>query len=123
MNSTRQIAATLVALCLFAGCAKPPEEPVEQPELMPGPSPFTYPVGLWDNRVTGETVVLVHVTREGGVDSVTVGHPSGHVEFDSAALAGARKLRFVPGKRGAQPVDMWTRLPVRFYLDSMTVGR
>ena len=123
MNGTRQFACTFAALCLLAGCAKPPEEPVEQPELMPGPSPFEYPVSLWDQKVTGETVVLVHVTREGGVDSVTVSNPSGHVEFDSAAVSGARKLRFVPGKRGALPVDMWTRLPVRFYLDSTAVGR
>lgn len=123
MNNARQIAWTLAVLCLFSACTEPPEEPIEQPALMPGPSPFTYPVNLWDQKVTGETVLLVHVTREGGVDSVAVSTPSGHIEFDSAALAGARKLRFVPGKRGDLPVDMWTRLPVRFYLDSTAVGR
>jgi protein TonB len=123
MNSTRQIAWKLAVLYLFTGCAEPPQEPIEQPALMPGPSPFIYPVSLWDQKVTGETVLLVHVTRVGGVDSVTVSNPSGHLAFDSAALAGARKLRFVPGKRGDLPVDMWTRLPVRFYLDSTAAGR
>jgi periplasmic protein TonB len=120
---TRHRARILAAICLLAACAKPPDEPIEQPVLMPGPSPFQYPVTLWDRKMTGETIVLVHVTREGSVDSVTVSHPSGHVEFDTAALHGARKLRFVPGKRGDLPVDMWTRLPVRFYLDSTTVSR
>ncbi len=106
---------------LFAGCI-PGNEPTEQPLIMPDPSPFLYPVQLWDRRVTGETVLLVRVTREGKVDSVSVFNGSGHAEFDSAAVEGARKLRFVPGKRGQRPVDMWTKLPVRFEFDSAKVA-
>ncbi|MGH7471445.1 MAG: energy transducer TonB [Longimicrobiales bacterium] len=112
-------AVTVTVTMLFQACSPP--EPLEQPLLMPDPSPFQYPVSLWDGNVTGETVLLVHVTREGKVDSVSVFNGSGHSDFDSAAVAGARKLRFVPGKRGARPVDMWTKLPVRFAFDSATV--
>ena len=109
------------AVSLLGACA-PGNEPVEQPLIMPDASPFQYPIALWDRKVTGETVLLVHVTRDGKVDSVTVFNGSGHAEFDSAAVNGARKLRFVPGKRSARPVDMWTKLPVRFELDSTRVG-
>jgi TonB family protein len=115
----RALLAGVLAV-LPVSCRQP--EPVEQPLIMPDPSPFRYPVALWDQRVTGETVLLVHVTREGKVDGVRVFNGSGHADFDSAAVAGARKLRFVPGKRGTRPVDMWTKLPVRFALDSVAVG-
>jgi TonB family protein len=86
--------------------------------VVPQGSPFAYPLELWDRRVTGETVLHVHVTREGAVDSVAVFNGSGYPEFDSAAVQGARKLRFVPGKRGRRTVSMWTKLPVRFEQDS-----
>ena len=104
-----------------AGCV-PGDETAQQPLIMPDPSPFQYPVELWDRKVTGETVLLVRVTSEGKVDSVSVFNSSGHAEFDSAAVTGARKLRFVPGKRGQRPVEMWTKLPVRFELDSAKVA-
>jgi TonB family protein len=114
----------LVHVLLFcltvAACAKP-EEPLTQPELMPDPSPFKFPVALWDQNVTGETLLMLHVTREGKVDSVSVFNSSGQIDFDSAAVNGARQLRFVPGRRGRRPVDMWTKLPVRFWRDSTSV--
>lgn len=110
----------IVLFCLLLGCT-PTDQPITQPALMPNPSPFEYPPALWDSAVTGETMLLLRVTREGLVDSVQVSHSSGRVEFDSAALVGGRKLRFVPGKLGERPVDMWTKLPVRFSLDSTAV--
>ena len=109
----------LVVLMLAACNA--PAEPISQPELMPDPSPFKYPVSLWDQRLNGETVLMLHVTREGVVDSVSVFNSSGQSAFDSAAVVGARQLRFIPGRRGARPVDMWTKLPVRFWRDSTSV--
>ena len=110
----------VLVMVLLAACSAP-AEPISQPELMPDPSPFKYPVSLWDQRVNGETVLMLHVTREGVVDSVSVFNSSGQTEFDSAAVTGARQLRFIPGRRGARPVDMWTKLPVRFWRDSTSV--
>lgn len=105
------------ALLLLAGCERA-EEPLQQPVPMGERNPVEYPVSMWDQRVEGETVVLVHVNRMGDVDSAYVDRSSGQPAFDSAALAGARQLRFTPGKRGDSHVAMWTRLPVRFALDS-----
>ena len=99
------------------------EEPLRQPVPMAERNPVEYPVSMWDQRVEGETVLLVHVNQLGDVDSAYVERSSGQAAFDSAALAGARQLRFTPGRRGDRHMAMWTRLPIRFALDSTaTVG-
>jgi len=94
------------------------EEPVENPTPMPGESPFEYPLELWDQRIEGETMLMVHVTELGRVDSVYVLETSGFGEFDSAAVAGARRLQFSAARQGDRRVAMWTKVPVRFALDS-----
>ena len=102
---------------LSAACGGEPAALV-QPEVLPGPSPFRYPVAQWDQGVEGEAVLLVHVGDRGQVDSAMVHATSGVGALDTAALAGARGLRFTPGRRGDHYVGMWTRLPVRFAIDS-----
>lgn len=98
------------------------QEPITDPEAISVESPFRFPVELWDARVEGETVVMVHVTDMGGVDSVYVLEPSGHAAFDSAAVAGAYELRFAPGRRGDRRIAAWARLPVRFRLPGAGSG-
>jgi TonB family protein len=112
---TRSIA--LAGALLLASCGAETAS-VERPELMPGASPFAYPISLWDAREQGETELMVHVTALGEVDSAYVHGSSGFAAFDSAALAGARALRFTPARQGDLRVPMWTRVPVRFSLDS-----
>lgn len=109
---------TILGCVLFGACAPEPETATEPPVPMPEPSPIEYPVALWDRGVQGETEILIHVDERGDVDSVLVSKGSGYAEFDSAALAGARRLRFTPGRRGERRVAMWTRIPVRFARDS-----
>lgn len=109
---------TILGGVLFGACAPEPETATEPPVPMPEPSPIEYPVALWDRGVQGETEILIHVDERGDVDSVLVSKGSGYAEFDSAALAGARRLRFTPGRRGERRVAMWTRIPVRFARDS-----
>ncbi len=105
-----------VVMSLMAACAR--DEPVVQPSPVEGPSPFQYPLALWDRGVEGETVLMVHVTTTGEVDSATVSRSSGQPEFDNAALSGAYKLRFLPGHRGGDRLAMWVRFPVRFARDT-----
>lgn len=76
--------------------------------------PVQYPLELWDQGVEGETVVRVRVTAEGGVDSVEVSRSSGHAAFDSAAVKGARQLRYRPATRGDKPIRIWAEVPVLF---------
>jgi TonB family protein len=105
-------------LCALLACGGE-EEPAENPTPMPGASPFEYPLGLWDERLEGETMLMVHVTELGRVDSAYVLVSSGFGEFDSAAVAGARRLQFSAGRRGDRRVAMWTKVPVRFALDTL----
>jgi TonB family protein len=107
------------ALAVLVACGSGgSDDYVEDPLPMPDPSPIEYPIALWDERVEGETEVMIHVNEFGDVDSVFVSKPSGHAEFDTAAVRGARQLRFTPGRRGDRRVAMWTRMPIRFSQDS-----
>jgi TonB family protein len=108
----------MAALLAMPACAQT-DEPMVRPATLPGQSPVRYPVGLWDAEVNGETMLMVRVTEHGDVDSAYVLQSSGHADFDTAAVRGARQLRFSPGLRGQRPVPMWTRLPIRFQRDSI----
>lgn len=112
-----RMATLLAGVLLLAACERA-DEPLQQPVPMAEKNPIEYPVSMWDRRVEGESMLLVHVDEYGDVDSVYVERSSGQPAFDSAALAGAKQLRFTPGRRGEKHVAMWTRLPVRFAMDS-----
>ncbi len=111
------VLALVVAAAALGGCERD-SDPVTNPEAISVESPFHYPLQLWDAGEQGVAVLMVHVTDRGGVDSVYILEPSGHAAFDSAALKGARALKFSPGRRGDRRIAMWTKLPVRFRRDS-----
>ena len=113
------VTVPLVALAILAaqGCAEPaPETP---PRQLAG-SPFHYPEELWDAGVEGETLLRLFVNEDGRVDSTRVEESSGHAEFDSAAVAGSRDLRFEPALRAEERVGVWVLLPVQFELPDTT---
>ena len=107
-----------LVLCALA-CGERVAENEQLPVPISDPSPIEYPVSLWDRDIDGETELLVHVSDMGAVDSVLVSRSSGVEELDSAAVTGARKLRFTPGRRGERRIAKWIRLPVRFTKDSI----
>jgi TonB family protein len=103
----------LTAVLGIAACGDDlPEVP---PQQLPG-SPFHYPEDLWDEGVQGETLLRLFVTETGGVDSVQVERTSGYESFDTAAVRGARDLRFEPARRGVDSIAAWVLLPVQFDL-------
>jgi TonB family protein len=120
MRSAAHCGAVAGAL-LLAACGGEADVATEQPRPMPDPTPIDYPVELWDMGVEGETEVLVHVNERGDVDSAYVHRTSGYAEFDSAAVAGARMLRFTPGRQGDRRIAMWTKIPIRFAQDSAAI--
>lgn len=109
--------ASLLALaaCAVAGCATDPPAPETPPRLVSS-AEFPYPEELWDQGVEGETTLRIFVSATGSVDTARVEVSSQHAAFDSAALAGGRRLRFAPARRGDEAVGAWFRLPVRFDL-------
>jgi TonB family protein len=63
-------------------------------------------------------VLLLRVDPMGQVDSVMIDAGSGYPEFDSAAVQGAQKLRFIAARQGERRIPMWTKVPVRFSRDT-----
>lgn len=108
----------LLPLLLPIGCSRAPEEPIEPPQVLTDSVPFVYPLDLWDHRVNGQVVLLLRVNPLGQVDSVSIDVPSGYPEFDSAAVQGAHKLRFIAARQGERRIPMWTKVPVRFSRDT-----
>lgn len=118
------VGALIVVALAGAGWLLGGEEPVvTQPVPLSDASSFRYPIPLWDARMEGETILMVHVTTTGGVDTAYVLTPSGQPAFDSSALAGARDLRFEPGRRGRDSIASWARLPVRFRMPPDSADR
>lgn len=103
-------------LVLLGGCG--PGAPTTEPAPISADSPFRYPIQLWDKGLEGQTVLMVHVTDMGAVDTAYVQQSSGQSAFDSAALAGVGHLLFSPARKGKdqERVATWVRLPVRFSL-------
>jgi TonB family protein len=108
----------VVALSAAVACGKPappaeqavnpPAAPPEQeaPVALNAESPIQYPPRLFDRRVEGDVILRLFVDTTGRVvpESSRVGESSGYPALDSAALAGAKKLRYAPARRRGSPV-------------------
>ena len=108
------------SIALFAGLAAagggdrgptehPPARvarPDELPSLVSGELPFKYPPSLYARRVQGNVMLKLFIDRDG--------RPSGYAELDSAAVTGARELRFVPAKLGGEPIATSVLFPLFF---------
>jgi protein TonB len=60
----------------------------------------------------------VHVDRGGVPTQVEIERSSGSNVLDLAALEAVRNWRFVPARRGTDPVAAWVIVPVVFRLTS-----
>lgn len=106
---TLAVLATTPWLVFCAG-----DQEIERPAALYGEVPIEYPIDLWDQDIEGETLLKVRVTDTGTVDSVVVVESSGHQAFDSAAIAGAREIRFRPARKGGERIEVWASVPVHF---------
>lgn len=123
--SQAALAATVVGV-LLGGCAES-ARPVlgglkigaastslEMPVMENEKAPFDYPRDAWQAGVGGETLLQIHIAADGLVDSVRVKKTSGHGSLDSAAVEGARRLRYRPARHEGEPIGVWATLPVRY---------
>jgi TonB family protein len=94
--------------------AAPPEE--EAPVAVNPQAPIHYPPALFDRGVEGEVVLRLFIDSTGRVvaESTKVGESSGSRSLDSAALDGAKLLRYAPAKRRGVPITTWFLQPVEF---------
>lgn len=88
----------------------------EPPVALNGDSPIQYPPRLFDQRVEGDVVLRLYVDSVGRLrpESSRVDESSGYPALDSAALTGARKLRFAPARRHGLPIATAFLQPVEF---------
>ena len=102
----------LLLSSLALGCSG--DQTVEKPAPLYGQVSVEYPLELWDQDIEGETILKVRVTDMGRVDSVEVLETSGQPAFDSAAMRGARELRFTPARKNGKRIEVWAQVPVHF---------
>jgi len=84
--------------------APPPAE--EAPVAINPEVPIAYPAALFDRGVDGEVRLRLFADSTGKLvaESTKILESSGYPAMDSAALAGAPRLKFAPGKRHGLPV-------------------
>ncbi|HWN84160.1 MAG TPA: energy transducer TonB, partial [Vicinamibacterales bacterium] len=111
--------AAVLALLAPMGCRETPDKgDAGDPALLTRELPFVYPPALYAAKVEGEVGLRLFIDSLGLVvpESTTVAEPSGHPEFDSAAVAGAPYLEFMPARDAGARVGKTVVLPVKFRL-------
>jgi TonB family protein len=116
-----------IAACVAIwGCSSPKADasratvaqpqPDERPAMVNSEPPFHYPVALYARKLQGNVTLRLYVDVNGKAvsDSTRVEETSGYAAFDSAAIAGAKALRFIPAKLSGEPVAMMILFPVYF---------
>ena len=112
-----------------AASPAPPTAPTASARAVPDapPSQLARPTGGYQVKpaypatarrlgIEGTTLLRVYVAADGQVTDVQVDSSAGHPDLDRAAADAVRRWHFEPGRRGAEPVGMWVRLPVQFVL-------
>ena len=61
-------------------------------------------------------MLRVHVTADGNATEVQLHASSGSSRLDQSALDAVRRWKFVPAKRGPDPVAAWVLVPIAFTL-------
>ena len=97
-----------------SGSAAAPES--EAPVALNPDVPIAYPPALFEQKVEADVTLRLFVDSTGKLipESTHVAEGSGYPALDSAALAGARALRFAPAKRHGVPVATEFLQPVEF---------
>jgi periplasmic protein TonB len=113
--------------------AAPPEAAPPAPPAPPPPAPVTppsfnadylnnpppaYPALSRRMGEEGRVVLRVYVSDQGLPGDIQVRTSSGHPRLDEAATATVRQWRFVPARRGKDPVGAWVLVPISFSLRS-----
>ena len=94
--------------------APPPES--EAPVALNPEVPIAYPPALFEQKIEGDVTLRLFVDSTGKLipESTRVAETSGYPALDSAALNGAKTLRFAPAKRHGVAVATAFLQPVEF---------
>ena len=93
------------------------ESTADQPPVAINPvTPMSYPPALLEQGIEGRVLLRLYVDAQGKLipDSTRLAESSGYPALDSAALGGARELRFSPALRNGRAVSAPFLQPVHF---------
>lgn len=96
--------------------AIPVTPPVYEVNYLENPAP-AYPPLSRRLGEQGRVLLRVLVSAEGTAAEVQVLATSGFARLDEAARETVRRWKFIPARRGAEPVAAWVRVPISFRLD------
>jgi TonB family protein len=90
--------------------------PDVMPRLLNDTPPFVYPRAQYDAGVAGDVLLRLWIDTSGTpvTDSTAIQEHARQAAFDTAALAGASRLRFSPAMEAGQPAAVSVLLPVQF---------
>jgi protein TonB len=91
--------------------------PIFNADYLQNPAP-AYPSLSRKLREQGRVILRVLVNAKGGADEVQLQTSSGSARLDESARATVGAWRFVPARRGKEPVQAWVVIPISFTLDS-----
>ena len=80
--------------------------------------PPPYPPIARRSGEQGRVVLRVLVTASGTAETVELRTSSGSQRLDHAAVETVKRWRFVPARRGSEPVAAWVLVPIQFTLDT-----
>lgn len=97
------------------GSASPPATtaPLFGADYLQNPAP-SYPTASKRFGEQGTVLLRVLVNAAGAAESVLVKESSGFARLDESALDAVRRWRFVPARRGSDPIAAWVLVPVSF---------
>ena len=95
----------------------PATQPIFHADYLHNPAP-AYPALSRRIGEEGRVILRVLVSPAGVADEVQVRTSSGHPRLDEAARTTVARWRFVPAKRGDQPMAAWVLIPISFRLES-----
>lgn len=91
-------------------------QPIYNADYLDNPAPY-YPALSRRAGEQGRVVLRVLVSARGTAEEVQVFASSGFSRLDDAARDAVRRWKFVPAKRGNEPVQAWVRIPIPFILN------
>ena len=86
-------------------------------EYLNNPKPV-YPATSRRLGEEGKVVLRVRVDQQGQAANVEIKTSSGYARLDTAAHDTVARWRFVPARRGDEPVAAWVLVPIVFNLES-----
>jgi protein TonB len=91
-------------------------QPIYNADTLNNPAP-PYPSVSRRVGEQGRVILRVLVGASGGAEEVQLRSSSGFSRLDDAARETVQRWKFVPAKRGSEPVAAWVLIPISFRLE------